>query len=71
MRRVLLILAAAASVAACESVPGFDPGATMTNADRYEQQERIRRQVEQRQQMCRALDPESDRYKRECVERSR
>lgn len=66
MRTVLILLAAAPAfgLGAC-AVDGPEAGAVDPMAQ-MEAQERVRRQTEERNRLCRAMDRDSERYRREC-----
>jgi hypothetical protein len=65
MMRIALIALAATGAVAC-TIDGPEPGSVGTAAE-LERQERIRRETEQREQLCRMIDRNSDRYEAECA----
>lgn len=65
MRRLTLI-ALAGLLAAC-TIDGPPPGRDDV-VGRMERQDRIRQEVERRERLCRMLDPDSDRFERDCEE---
>lgn len=64
MMRIALIALAAIGAVSC-TIDGPEPGSTSTQAE-MERQERIRREVEQRERLCRMIDRDSDRYRAQC-----
>lgn len=64
MIRLALIALAGLASAAC-TIDGPPEGRSDPMAE-MERQERIRRQTEERQRLCRMLDRNSDRYERDC-----
>ena len=62
--RAVLILALALAAGAC-AVDGPEDGATDPMA-RMEAQERLRRQAQEQARLCAMMDPESERYARDC-----
>lgn len=66
MRRALILLAAAPLLVTggC-AVDGPEAGSVDPMAQ-MEAQERIRRQTEAQARACRAMDPDSERYRRDC-----
>jgi hypothetical protein len=65
MMRIALIALATLSAAAC-TIDGPEPGSTSVSAE-LERQERVRRETEQRDRLCRMIDRDSDRYEAECA----
>ncbi|WP_296815740.1 hypothetical protein [Brevundimonas sp.] len=60
----LAVIGLALMAGAC-TIDGPEPGSTDVMAE-LERQERIRQQEAERQRLCSMLDPETDRYERDC-----
>ena len=65
----IAVIGLALLAGACTS-DGPEPGTTDVLAE-LERQDRIREQQEVRRRLCSMLDPESDRYERDCEESDR
>jgi|GEM_PF-1364914 len=65
MMRVALIALSAIGAVAC-TIDGPEPGSTSVPAE-MERQERIRRETEERQRLCRMIDRDSERYRAQCA----
>jgi len=65
MIRIALIALTALGAVAC-TIDGPEPGSTGVQAE-MERQDHIRRQVEERERLCRMIDRDSDRYRAQCA----
>ena len=65
MMRLALIALAGLGAVAC-TIDGPEPGSTSVQAE-LERQERVRREGEHREQLCRMIDRDSERYEAQCA----